>query len=338
MNGQRRIVSRWAFTLIEMLAAMAVLSLLLVLIFSVVGSALKLSDSTSRGADNANEANQVLDRIGADISAMLIRPDLDQFYYKATGNDKMFFYSQQTGFFDSTVVTEGQSPFSLIGYRVNTTGNAAQVPMLERLAQGLIWDKSSNKTVTAASSSGVTVDPNGTTGPLTFLNFGSARTSPVQTLTATTATTIPGQWTTAVGATGSGTSVFYNTIGNQIFRLEICFQLQNGSFSQYPGYTNSAPVYPIGLSNTSAVVVAIAVLDSKSRKLVPAASWAKMITALGDATDAGLGASPPQLMDSTWNTALQQSTFANTVGIPAQAAAKIKVYQRYYYLNSPKAQ
>ena len=46
-------------------------------------------------------------------------------------------------------------------------------------------------------------------------------------------------------------------------------------------------------------------------------------------------------MDSQWNAVLNSSSFAQAAqanGIPAVAAAHIKVYQRYYYLNVPKAQ
>ena len=166
--------SRSSFTLVEMLVAIAVLSLLLLLIFSIVGSALSLSDSTSRGADSSIEARQVLDRIGADIDGMLIRPDVDQFYYSGTPpvNDKMFFYSQQTGFFNSGVTNMCEARVSLVGYRINTTDNPAQVPMLERLARGLIADLGKD----SVSKTGTKMDANHTTAPLVFLTFGT-RTS-----------------------------------------------------------------------------------------------------------------------------------------------------------------
>jgi prepilin-type N-terminal cleavage/methylation domain-containing protein len=341
--------SRWSsFTLVEMLVAMAVLSLLLLLIFSIVGASLKISDTTGRGADSSNEAKQVLDRIGVDIAGMLNRPDIDQFYYKAVGNDKMFFYTQQTGFFDSTVIAAGESPVTFVGYRIdtNTLVNPA-APALERLGQGLDWDDSSNKIT------GVKIDSHSTTTFMTFLTF-PPRTSVTSSVVAIGGS-ITNQWGNDaaqplpdVGSVGQnyddGTSPYYDSIGNQVFRLEICFQRQNGSFTQYPAYTNSAPVYGASLSNTVAIVVAIAVLDSRSRKLVTTANWTALTAALRDPTDsdlAGSGGPPavaPQLMDSIWNAAIQQPTFSSSVGIPAAVASHIKVYQRYYYLNAPKAQ
>jgi hypothetical protein len=334
-----RQISRLAFTIIEMVTAMAVLSLLLLLIFSIVGSTLRISDVAGRGADSSIEAKQVLDRIGADISGMIVRSDIDQFYYKAAGNDKMFFYSQPDGFFDPSVSSAGESPVTFIGYRINATDNPQGMPTLERLAQGLVWDASVDK-ITGGS-----IDANNTTMPLTYLTF-PARTNATGTYVAVSGA-ITNTWGNdqsqpcpAVGSAGGnyddGTSPYYDSIGTQVFRFEICFQQKDGSFSQYPAYTNCAPVYPASITNTVAVVVAIATLDSKSRKLVPTGSWSKLISALPDPTDQNLATNG--LMDTLWNNAVNQSTFASTAGIPQIAASQVKVYQRYYYLNVPKAQ
>jgi len=333
--------SRLSFTLIEMVTAIAVLSLLMILVFSILSSTLKVSDSTSRGADSGSEAKLVLDRIGADISAMVIRPDVDQLYYSGTAssaeNDKMFFYSQVTGYFPSDSASAAyyatyQSPATLVGYRINTTDNPSGLPVLERLARGLTVGPDNN--------------PNGVgTSPLQYLTF-AARTSATNYPTATGGS-ITNQWGNDQGQlfpdVGSaaknyddGTSSYYDTVGSQVFRFKVCFQLQNGSYSLYPGYTNCAPVYPASITNTVAIVVAIAAIDSKSRKLIPTASWAKMIAALPDPTSQNLATNG--LMEGLWNNALNQPTFASTAGIPAIAASYIKVYQRYYYLNVPKAQ
>jgi prepilin-type N-terminal cleavage/methylation domain-containing protein len=336
-----RQVSRLAFTLVEMITAMAVLSLLLLIIFSIVGTTLKMTDMAGRGADSTIEAKQVLDRIGADISGMLVRPDIDQFYYKATGNDKMFFYSQPDGFFDPSVTTAGESPVVFIGYRINSTDNPLGMPTLERLAQGLVWDASVDKIVNTSTQ----IDANNTTLPLTYLTF-PARTGVTNAMVATAGSITntwgndQGQQCPAVGSLAGnyddGASPYYDSIGTQIFRFEICFQLQNGSFSLNPALTNCAPAYPASITNTVAVVVAIATLDNKSRKVVPSGSWSKLITALPDPTAQNL--STNCLMDTLWNNAINQQSFAATAGIPQTAASQVKVYQRYYYLNIPKAQ
>lgn len=330
-----------SFTLVEMLVAIAVLSLLVILMFSIMESALRISDSTSRGADSAIEAREVMDRIGVDIAAMVVRPDVDQFYYSgnaASGeNDKMFFYSQVTGYFPSDTASAAyyatyQNSATLVGYRINRTDNPSGLPVLERLARGLTAGPDNN--------------PNGAfTSPLQYLTF-PARTSATNFQTAISGS-ITNQWGndqgqafqdvgSAAGNYDDGTSTYYSVVGSQVFRLKVCFQLRDGSFSLYPGYTNCAPVYPAAITNTVAIVVAVAILDSKSRLLVPSSSWTKMITALPDPTPQNLATNG--LMDGLWNHALNQSTFAATAGIPAVAASHIKVYQRYYYLNTPKSQ
>jgi hypothetical protein len=345
--------SRASFTLVEMLVAMAILIILILVVSKIVDFSLQLTDATGRSADSGIEAKQVLDRIGVDIAGMVIRPDVDQFYFPGTNtvfeNDKMFFYSQQPGYFNTSAIAyyaTNQSPVALVGYRVNTgdSTNGATgkpVPVLERLARGL------------------TAGPDNSGGnytmPLQYLSFPAA-TSPT-IYQAAVGGTIPNVWGPAeqtsffvvAGANGdvgttpydNGTSPFYHIVGNDVFRFEVCFQIQNGTpspvYSLFPGYTNSAPVYPASITNTVAVVVAIAVLDAKSRLTVPAASWSKMIAALPNPTPANLTANPPILMGALWNNALQQSTFASTAGISALAASHIKVYQRSYYLNMPKA-
>ncbi len=269
MKARAALASRFSFTLVEVLTAIVILSLLILLIFSIVGSALKISDTSGRGANSAIEAKEVLDSMGSDLAGMLVRPDVDALYDKADGNDKMFFYSQQTGFFGAAVSSANRSSVTLVGYRINTSDNPSGQPMLERLAQGLTWD----------------VDPNNTTQPLAYLTFGT-KTSVIN-YPAVTGGTISGQWPTVVGTAAnnyddggaytSGGPSYYDGIGSQVFRLEICFQLANGTFSLYPGFTNSAPVYPASITNTVAVVVAIASLDRKAGDWCPLPDGARSL-------------------------------------------------------------
>jgi len=338
---------RASFTLVEMLVAMAVLSLLILVVVKIVDFSLQLADSTGRIADSGIESKQVLDRIGSDIAGMVIRPDVDQLYYSGNSsageNDKMFFYSQQTGFFNTNATAyyaTNQSPVSLVGYRINTTDSPSGLPVLERLARGL----------TAGPDNNVNGGPY--TLPLQYLTFPpQTSVTGFQPAVAGTITNVWGQneasaWNIQgaspngdVGTSGNnfddGSSPYYHVIGNDVFRFEVCFQVQGvNGYSLYPGYTNCAPVYPTSISNTTAIVVAIAVLDAKSRQLVRASSWSKMISALKDPTAQEL--STNGLMAPLWNSELQ--SIAATAQIPVLAASRIKVYQRCYYLNAPKNQ
>jgi hypothetical protein len=172
---------------------------------------------------------------------------------------------------------------------------------------------------------------NGNMAPITFLTYG-ARSSVAGPLTANVASTITNCWSSVVGTAPyiNGTSPYYDAVGNDVFRMEVCFQQPNGIYTMTPPSSQTIG----GLTNTVAMVVAIAVLDARSRQLVPATSWTKLIQALPK-PGAQMTNSPPTLMSDSWNSAIQAPGFAQSVGIPQLAAANIKVYQRSFYLNVP---
>ena len=315
---------RSGFTLTEMLTTIAVLLILMAIIFSMMGLTFRLTDSTTRGGDSSTEARQVLDRIGEDVAGMLIRPDVDQYYLNAPGNDQMFFYSETAGYFDGTSTPPQQSPLSLVGYRISTSANPSLPPVLERITQGLTW---------AGANA------------LPFLVF-PPRTSVIQNVSAT-AGIIPTQWSSIVND-GDTAASFWHTIGGQVFRLEICYQLRDGTFtltaptpSKPPALstatTTPTPVVAGSINDTVGLVVAIAVIDSKSRKIIPTTSWTSLIAALPDPSASDLSANPAVLMDSTWNAKINSPGFAQTAGIPVTAATQVRIYQRYYPLNAPLA-
>lgn len=320
-----------AFTLVEMVAAVAVLTLLLALILSIVDSASKVADTAFRGGDSSEEATQILDRISADVAGMLIRPDVDQYYLNQAGNDEMFFYSQTPGYFGSTTGSTAESPVSLIGYRISTTANPALPPKLERLVQGMTWD--------------------GQASALPFLTFPAATTANPTSPPSANAGTIPVEWSSAVtdaDANPDTTTSYWHTVGPQVFRFEIVYQLRNGSLTltaptpsappaQSTSSTQPAPPVAGSINDTTGIIVAIALLDTKSRQIVSQKSWQGMINALKDPTSQDLGTNPPTLMNTTWNSALQAPGFAQSVGIPQTAASQIVVYQRFYPLNAPVA-
>lgn len=325
--------SKSAFTLVELMTAIVILAILMATIFSIMGMTLRLTDSTTRGGDTGIEARQVLDRIGEDFSGMLIRPDIDQYYEKVAGNDQMFFYSQTAGYFTTTTPFNQESPVSLVGYRISSSVNTTTPPVLQRLAQGLNW--SGANALTLLTFPPTTLPPRTPSSSAYKATFGM----------------IPVQWNSLVTDTDT-TPSFWSTIGSQVFRLEIVYQLRDGTFTLIPptpaippaiSTATTQPLPPVAgsINDTVGIVVAIAVLDNKSRQIVPAASWSQLISVLRDPTTSDLTSSPATpavLMDSTWNTALNQPSFPTTAGIPVTAASHIRVYQRYYPLNLPKFQ
>jgi hypothetical protein len=301
-----------------------VLLILMAVLVSMMGTATRLADTTNRNIDAASEAEQVLDRIGQDMAGMIIRSDVDQYFVNSSGNDQLFVYSQTPGYFENSTGKPQQSPVSLIGYRISTSANSSLAPALERVAQGLTWSGADN---------------------FPFLVF-PPRTSVTQCLTAISGT-IPIQWGNIVNDPDIIPSAWH-TIGSQIFRLEICYQLRDGTYTLTPPMPSAPPAFPTGTSSpiapvpgsindTAGLIVAIAVLDNKSRQIVSAANWKTLIAALPDITESDFSATPVQLMESSWKAKLDQPTFAVTSGLPTPVAAKVHVFQRYYSLDAPTA-
>lgn len=318
-----RISVKHGFSLTEMMVAIAVLLIVMAIIFGVMNMAFRLGDTTRRKVDISIEGRQVLDRIGQDVAGVVSRPDVDQYYEMpdpSGRNDQMFFYSMGAG----PSSTNQQGPISLIGYRISSSANSSLTPELERVVQGVTW-------------SAATQFP--------FLIF-PVRTS-TSVLSASTATigTIPSVWQSVVADKDTSFSPWH-TIGKQVFRFEICFQLRDGTFTLTPPTPSISPALPTAgtqppaavagsVNDAVAVIVAVALLDSNSRQIVPSASWSTLIQKLRYLKPEDLSASPPALMESVWNNAINTADFASTVGIPAAAAAQIRVYQRYYPLNPP---
>lgn len=112
------------------MVAIAVLSLLVVLVSQIVGGASKTTTSGRRQMEAEGQARLALDRIGADLTAMVRRTDVDYLFEKSAGNDRFFFYSEAPGFFDPATQAS-QSGLSLVGYRINSDYQ------LERLGKAL---------------------------------------------------------------------------------------------------------------------------------------------------------------------------------------------------------
>jgi hypothetical protein len=188
-----------------------------------------------------------------------------------------------------------KSNVALVGYRINNH-------QLERLGKALIWNGVSSSTSGAA---GLTANDR----PMVFLPQ-----------------TIPLTWPTI---TDNGADTDYQLIGEQIFRLEFCYLVRNSTttavLSGNPYLAPNTATSLNGLSDVVAIVVSIAVLDSKSRAIV---------------TDTALAAAEAKLDDVSGNTITdlplklwQARILDDGLGLPPKAAAQVRVYQRYCYLN-----
>lgn len=130
----------------------------------------------------------------------------------------------------------------------------------------------------------------------------------------------------------------YEVLAKSVFRLEFCFLrvVRDSTTSPYtvdiqnvresnpqPAYQDSTSLN-LGSANLAGLVVAVAVLDEKGRKIVTSAQLTQLSQALPDIAE---GETPL----SKWTPLINAPNFAN--GVPRPAAASVHVYQRVFYIN-----
>jgi Tfp pilus assembly protein PilV len=302
--------SSGGFTLVELLVSFTVLGLIMVGVAQMMSSALSATLGGYKHMDADTQARMVLDRMAFDISKMTKRTDVDYYFGKNTGNDQMAFYSESGGYYPSDLTSATQqSDVSLVGYMIKNN-------QLCRLSKGLTWN------AVNTTDMAMIFNPNPTN------------------VTSNTITT---------AAITGGTDSSYQVIGDQVFRLEYCFLLQSSptstvtlplasSQTQSVAYFSDTPwvtpdTTPLGLKDVTAIVVTIAVLDTKSRAILSNSTSALTTAAsnLGDDTFSTTtkAATTSSLPLVTWKAKLA----SNGLGLPQAAASQVRFYQRYCYLN-----
>ena len=350
------------FTLVEILVSISVLGLIMVGVAQMMNSALNVTVIGYKHMDADTQARMVLDRIAFDISKMTKRTDVDYYFGKNNGsgasgaNDQMAFYSESGGYYPGTVTPATQgSNVSLVGYKVNSTTN-----QLQRLSKGLSWNGS------------VSNLPSMVFNPLPATGFTCVGNTASNTLLSTA-------WNGASNQIVNGNDQDYQVIGDQVFRLEYTFLVQTsaatsannaavyssqsaaqqGLYDQtgtylydypwmpynYVNNTASQVSSPQGMRDVTAVIISIAVLDTKSRASISSAALTTAASYLLDAggTTHSYGSSlGPAAAASTslanlpvtlWKAKLLSATAPKYLGLPKSVAAQVRFYQRYCYLN-----
>ena len=341
-----------AFTLVEILVATSVLILLLALVSQLVNSASKVTTQSSKHIDADTQARMVFDRMAIDFANIINRSDVDVLFSKAVGNDAFFFLSQAPAY---SGTDSGLSGAALVGYRVTGTsvGASSYAPpfSLERLGQGLVWSGTSNGTATVPGS----------------VVFHSG--------TATATNTLVQNWGTELGSapyTG-GTSNCYHSIGDQVFRMEICFQVKHLTNGTMDGvvYSNS----PVAVSSATKITDIIPSSGSAGARWYDTTTnrayfctgtnaggpvWqpnglndvVSIVVTLaildsnsrklvfGSAYSSLISSvfsdptdSDPTLPAKTWKANLENALKSHSTGIPDTAASQIRIYQRFFYLS-----
>jgi hypothetical protein len=126
--------------------------------------------------------------------------------------------------------------------------------------------------------------------------------------------TISGNWPSAVSTSVADSS--YEVIGPQVLRFEYCYLATDGSLS----------ITPPGISSMAAIIVDIAVIDSKSKVLL---NNTQITSLAGQLVDYSASMVPGQLRTS-W-----QNTLNTNTTLPRSALSGIRLYERCFYLSPP---
>jgi len=322
---------RWesGFTLAEMLAACAVLALVVLLMTRVTNHATTVITQGNKHMETESHARPFFDRLAIDIAQMVKRSDISYFLKNASSgpvmgggssgvNDRLAFFSGVQGYYAQTGYNSG---YSLIAYRVNADPTKTSYNRVERMAKGLPLNGAYSAPAPAAT--------NDVTPLLFFDSVNPGIIAPT--------TTIDSYWPTATRQFGdvnyysTDSSQQYELVGPQVFRFEY-YYLTTASPSALVAYPTSgfkdptltwADANTTNIKDVAAIVVAVAVIDPQSRKLLSDAQMATLITRLQNYTSGGAGALLGQ-----WQTALNSSA-----DMPRSALQGIRVYERYFYLS-----
>jgi hypothetical protein len=228
-----------------------------------------------------------------DFAQIVRRSDVSYYVKTAStpmaGNDLVGFYSAVSGYSPTT-----PSPISVIAYRVNSNASGSVAyNSLERMGKGLDW------------------------------NGSSPASTPVVFLPLTIHATWPSVASSSAYDDSDPAKRTYEIIGPQFFRFEYYYvERTTGSLVAYPAAWNSLST--VAIKDAAAIVVAVAVIDSKSKVLLSDAQIAALADRLPDYA-AGLG--PGELL-AQWQSALD-----NTTNMPSRAISGIRLYERCFNLS-----
>jgi len=133
--------------------------------------------------------------------------------------------------------------------------------------------------------------------------------------------TIAATW---AAAASNATDADYELIAPNVFRFEYYYVLKNGVLSDTPWDATAGHTTPNGMADVSAVSVAMAAIDPKSRVLL---SDTQITTIAGRMNDFAASMNQGALL-TQWQSALD-----GTTDMPRPAITGIRIYQRYFPLS-----
>jgi hypothetical protein len=276
-----------------MLVAISVLTLLVLLISQLLNNAVALTSAGGKRMDADSQARPLFERMALDFAQVIKRSDVSYYVKTAAtpmaGNDLVGFYSTVQGYYPTT-----PSPISVVAYRVNSdSSNSGAYNCLERMGKGLDWN--------GASSTNV---------PVVFRPL-----------------TLHGAWPSVASSSAyddtDPAKRTYEIIGPQVFRFEYYFlEKATGNLVAYPAAWTS--LSDVAIKDAAAIVVAIAIIDPKSKILLSNSQIATLIESLPDYAS---GLRPGELL-AQWQLVLD-----NMRNMPRPAVAGIRLYERCFYIS-----
>jgi prepilin-type N-terminal cleavage/methylation domain-containing protein len=298
-----RKTARNGFTLIEVLTAVSVLSLLVVMISALMNTASITVASSSKRLSADDEARMVFDRMQLDFARMLKRNDVwFQFTRQADGNDQFSFYSETPGFLGTGATTYTESNLSLVNYQIpSATSNANNLPnnqlyQLQRLGQGYQWTDSDVKF--SPTSAPTVIPANFHVISNSVFRMETAFLMRVDDTTVEITNTPP----------NPGPQAFQN-----------CY----------------AVIVALGVLDSNSQKLVTATTDNFPKlvaALPPVADGSTPATISLKTTSTPNASTMDPILNS-WRNAMAASNFAQTAGIPTVAAQQVRVYQRIFYLQ-----
>ena len=276
-----------------MLVAISVLTLLVLLVTQLVRSAASATTLGHKRNDADSQARSLFERLALDLAQLVKRTDVSYYLKNAgvpmPGNDLAGFYSAVQGYHPTT-----PSPVSVVAYRVNSdSSNPVAHNCLERMGKGLDWNGVSTSSV-----------------PAVFLPLTIHETWPSVTSSSAYDDPDPAKRT-------------YEIIAPQVFRFEYYYlEKTTGALVPYPAAWTSLST--VAISDASAIVVAIAVIDPKSKVLLSNSQITTLAESLPDyASELG----PGQLL-AQWQSALDGIT-----NMPRSAISHVSLYERCFPIS-----
>lgn len=311
-----------AFTLLEMLVAMAVVALLLVLVFQILSGTTATVAASNKQLDTASIARIVLDRFGNDFSGMILTGGATALYYTEPGDDgnsaiAFVANSRARGptFQSNPWTTDTRAAF--IGYRIRSVAQyiGSSSPALPCLNRG---------------------DARLT---LSVQDMGNRATANLWDVFGTGSPRIPNDLT--ADSASDQRVLDWQVVAASIFRMHMSFVLNDGTIVQTPpAYRNffasgnsTGNCVPIAFSGTTsadanrryvkALIVGIAGLDPATRNLAYRSDnsfWTTIGTQIRRPT------SDSEVPAQIWNQNIPGITFA-------PARQNLRVYQRFYSVS-----